>query len=571
MRANRGASQILFGMLPSQTVDLEGGVWRVSRWVDPVPISIDQATLRRTLLQAVKPWADHGNDGGISTLLYAQEEVQLVRVNELRGVSVERFPKQWRCRQCNRLTTASDRRCTCGSTRFAQMQFVAYHKCGRLQEPQLRRCRTHRQVAVRLPGTAAARELYFYCPECNRELSRGFPYKPCDCGTNERMDLNVHRSGVVFSPHYTVLVNPPDPTEAARLISTGGGARALDWVLNGLSGEDPSAGQQTVQGLEEMLIQTGLTPEFAKQMAQKALERGEVAEGSDGGRVDLPHDVRELAQEEAIDLMTALDRGRLRVQGMIDGSGPPLKALYESSYPPKIKRAGLANVELLTDFPVTTLAFGFTRDGRDPAETTLVPFRDRERGTIRVYGLQAHTEALLFQLDPLQVLDHLRKQGFSLPNTSDAKSARVELLKAVRIPHPGENEPQGLGEAVITLLHSYAHRLIRHLAFNSGIERDELSEYLLPHHLSLIVYASSRGDFVLGGLQSVFETALHLSLESFVAGETRCPLDPGCRAGGGACMACLHLGEPSCRWFNRFLDREVLFGENGFVSNAHHE
>ena len=30
-------------------------------------------------------------------------------------------------------------------------------------------------------------------------------------------------------------------------------------------------------------------------------------------------------------------------------------------------------------------------------------------------------------------------------------------------------------------------------------------------------------------------------------------------------MACLHLGEPSCRWFNRFLDRSSLFGEQGFV------
>ena len=33
-------------------------------------------------------------------------------------------------------------------------------------------------------------------------------------------------------------------------------------------------------------------------------------------------------------------------------------------------------------------------------------------------------------------------------------------------------------------------------------------------------------------------------------------------------MACLHLGEPSCRWFNRFLDRRVLFGKNGFLTGA---
>ena len=33
-------------------------------------------------------------------------------------------------------------------------------------------------------------------------------------------------------------------------------------------------------------------------------------------------------------------------------------------------------------------------------------------------------------------------------------------------------------------------------------------------------------------------------------------------------MACLHLGEPSCRWFNRFLDRSSLFGEHGFLDRG---
>ena len=131
------------------------------------------------------------------------------------------------------------------------MQFVAYHKCGNLIEPEIRRCGTHKQVAVKLPGTATARELYFYCPICNRTLHKGFPYRLCQCGSDEPIDLNVHRAGVVFTPHYTVLVNPLDPTEAARLVASGGGARALDWVLEGLPSSGPGDGQQTAQGLED--------------------------------------------------------------------------------------------------------------------------------------------------------------------------------------------------------------------------------------------------------------------------------------------------------------------------------
>ena len=41
MRVERGASQVLFGFLPEQTVDLEGRVWRVARWSDASVVALD--------------------------------------------------------------------------------------------------------------------------------------------------------------------------------------------------------------------------------------------------------------------------------------------------------------------------------------------------------------------------------------------------------------------------------------------------------------------------------------------------------------------------------------------------
>lgn len=99
----------------------------------------------------------------------------------------------------------------------------------------------------------------------------------------------------------------------------------------------------------------------------------------------------------------------------------------------------------------------------------------------------------------------------------------------------------------------------------AGIDRDALAEYLIPAHLAFIIYARSTSDFVLGGLQALYENDLHNSLGEFVRAEGRCPLDPGCLHSGGACMACLHVGEPSCRHFNRFLTREVLLGPDGYL------
>lgn len=424
-------------------------------------------------------------------------------------------------------------------------------------------CQVHRASAVRLPGTARAQELYFFCPECRRQLSQGFPFQPCPCGGSSGMKRNVHRAAEVFSPQYAVLVNPPDPADAARVRAHGGGARALEWVLTGLGATPPGGGAQTVEGLVQTLVQQGLSLDTARDLAERASERGEVTRGMDQGELGLPPATRERAEEEALNLVSAIGQGRVRIDELVQHTSPPLRTLYETGYREAMAGAALSNVELLTNFPVATLAFGFTRGGFDPKETMLRPFR--ERGGLRAYGMLSRTEALLFQLDPVRVLRWLRHQGADLPDTRDPREARLAILRATQIPRPTDEEPQDTGAATLTLLHSYGHRLIRTLAVSAGIERDGLAEYLLPHHLSLIVYASGRGQFVLGALQATFETSLHSLLERFVYSEARCPLDPGCRAGAGACMACLHLGEPSCRWFNRFLDRGVLFGTRGFL------
>jgi hypothetical protein len=565
MRVQRGASQILFGLLPNQTADLDGRIWRVVRWVDPVAIALDQDAVRAALLAAIAPWTATGNDDGLERELRARANVEVVQLNMDRGVLVEPFPQQWRCKGCGHIARSQDERCGCGGRR-AQMQFVAYHTCGASREPTLNRCRNHNAVAVRLPGTASAREIYFFCPQCRTPLTRGgFPWQPCNCGSADQMGLTVHRAAVVFSPRFAVLVNPPNPADAARLRAAGGGARALEWVLDGMREDDPTEGRQTRAGLVETFRQAGLSEETAERFAQEAVDRGEVDAG-DSDPVALPDAVREPAYEGALSLASAITGGRTRVADMVAGTTPPLRTLYEGAYGDAMHSAHLEGVELLANFPVATLAFGYTRGDLAPGAARLVPFR--ERGHIRAYGALSRTEALLFRLDPMLVHAHVVAHGHALPAVSNAREARLALLQNMVIPWPTEEQYQPLGGDLLRLVHSYAHRAIRWLAAFAGIERDGLAEYLLPQHLCFVVYAASRGDFVLGGLQAVFEASLHRYLDDFVSGESRCALDPGCRSGGGACMACLHLGEPSCRWFNRFLDRSELFGDDGFLRAA---
>ena len=565
MRVERGASQVLFGLLPGQTADLEGRIWRVASWQDPVPLQLDQGAVRAALTSAIAPWTATGMDDGLAAQLHARTSVDVVQLNLDRGVLVESFPDQWRCKQCGSIARKMQEACACGSTSRAQLQFVTYHNCGSSGPPSLPRCRVHGKVAVQLPGTATARELRFFCPQCHTTLSQGFPFQPCSCGDGGKL-VTVHRAAVVYSPRFAVLVNPPDPADAAQLRAAGGGARALEWVLRGMRTDDPTSGGQTLAGLIESFRQAGLTEETARELAQSAVDKGEADAGDGVEDSGLPDSVRAKAHEEALSLASAVRGGRINVSDLMEDAAPPLRTLYEASYHDALKKAHLEDVALLASFPVATLAYGFTRGDLAPGAARLIPFRDR--GQLRAYGSLTRTEALLFQLDPVLVLRHLIAAGHKLTRTDDRRAARLELLRQIDIPFATQEEFQELGGDLLKLIHSYAHRAIRRLAAFSGIERDGLAEYLLPHHLSFVIYAASRGDFVLGGLQAVFETNLHEFLRDFAEGESRCALDPGCRSGGGACMACLHLGEPSCRWFNRFLDRAELFGPRGFLTRS---
>ena len=252
------------------------------------------------------------------------------------------------------------------------------------------------------------------------------------------MSVTVHRAAVVFSPRFAVLVNPPDPAVAARLRAGGGGARALEWVLDGMTTDDPLAGRQTLAGLMEGFRQA----EPLRGDRPRTRTPGGRARGGRSRR-RRPHHAspgpspRTKAYDEAVSLASAVSGGRTRVADMVEGTTPPLRTLYEGAYGDAIRSAHLEGVDLLANFPVATLGFAYTRGDMNPGVARLVPFR--ERGHLRAYGSLSRTEALLFRLDPLAVHAHLIGIDHRLPPTSDARAARIALLERDGDPlaHPG--------------------------------------------------------------------------------------------------------------------------------------
>ena len=568
MRVSRGRSQVLFGFLPDQTVDLYGRIWKVDQWLHTKRSDVDTSSLVRELRKLASAW--DGNDSGYLENLFRGRTVVVQELTSGTTVKVEPFPNVWICSECKRYARNPASPCRCGASRWGQLPFVGYHECGSLREPYIPTCPTHRQVKIVLPGTASAAEILFQCPECNSVLRTGFGFPPCGCGSG-RMQFTVHRAASVFTPRTVVVVNPPSRQQVERLNQAGGPQRALSWAVGGMSQHSATEAPMTAQGLRERLLADQLPPDVVDAMVKAAVDSGALAEHGDQP-IQLPDAVLEQAEADAVTLAMGVATARTRLEDMVQSTEPFTERgeLYRTAYPSALRRAGIEALELVDRFPVLSGSFGFTRGKSEPGSSTLKPYRDRA-GNYIVYADSSETEAWLVRLDPERVGTWLRQRGHAIDPFTDARSARLSILRGCRVPERGEdvNTPTA-GSDLLTLVHSFCHRLLRRAAVFAGIDRNGLSELLVPTHAAFFLFASSRGDFVLGGLQAVFETELENLLEDFVNAEHRCPLDPGCTRAGGACMACIHIGEPSCRFFNRHLSREVLSGSHGFLRQAVH-
>jgi hypothetical protein len=113
--------------------------------------------------------------------------------------------------------------------------------------------------------------------------------------------------------------------------------------------------------------------------------------------------------------------------------------------------------------------------------------------------------------------------------------------------------------AVLTVIHSASHRMMKSLSARCGLNIDSLAEHLFPLNGAFLVYANKRSQFTLGGLEYVFRRDLADALTELTA-ETRCLFDPVCRDRETACTACLYVSEISCARFNSALSRKALFG-----------
>jgi hypothetical protein len=367
------------------------------------------------------------------------------------------------------------------------------------------------------------------------------------------------------------LLNPLSRSDYSHLTAehtfAAGIASCLGALPPGLAGlkaasADDTADENKIREAAGLLGYDDDSPELAKMLADFAASasprtswRDEVA------GLELADETLEPLGEECLQLSLARDAGALSIGELTTMSAGTALAARHATYPELLRRYGLVEVTLLRELPLAFLVPGFTRLGSTAdGQTRFNYFPATRKSRYEIYGQRVTTEGLLFRLDPKRVVRWLVTSGVvDDPKTKDA----LRWLMRVSVPVADLFNPTGhrITDAVLGLVHSASHRAMKALGVASGLHTDSLAEYIFPANAAFLIYANSRSEFVLGGLEHVFRYSLDQVLTDLDA-ERRCVFDPLCRhaPAGAACAACLHVSEVACSRFNTVLDRNLLWG-----------
>lgn len=237
---------------------------------------------------------------------------------------------------------------------------------------------------------------------------------------------------------------------------------------------------------------------------------------------------------------------------------------------------GMADMGLIREFDLCRFSFGYTRMESGPVLTgkrhdnmpvrlNLFPAVRQEGGTkTPIYVVQQGNEALYVRLKDEVVLAWLA--GLDCPDMfglAEGERIGARLLNQAwpmgpfldRLPR---NDKPPVYLYLYTLLHSYAHLLMRHMSEYSGLDLGSLGEYIFPADLAFVVYRNGT-TMDLGNLSAMWRNAGTPLLRAMLAPKaTQCGTGSLCTHRGGSCPDCTMVPETSCIAGNKLLSRSVL-------------
>jgi hypothetical protein len=237
---------------------------------------------------------------------------------------------------------------------------------------------------------------------------------------------------------------------------------------------------------------------------------------------------------------------------------------------------GIEDMGLVREFDLCRFTHGYTRMSTDPLieksdqqqmefSVRLNLFQALGNGKIPIYVVTQANEAVYVRLRPTVVYEWLRKVGVTdLPDWSsegDLKLGAHILQSAAPFgKYFSELDPgqPNTYRYVYTLLHTYAHSLMKAVAEFSGLDMGSLGEYLFPADLAFVVFRNGT-TMDLGNLSALWRNYNNVFLEHLLEPRSlMCGAGSLCDSSGGACPSCIVIPETSCVAANQLLSRSVL-------------
>jgi hypothetical protein len=242
---------------------------------------------------------------------------------------------------------------------------------------------------------------------------------------------------------------------------------------------------------------------------------------------------------------------------------------------------GMADMGLIRQFDLCRFSFGYSRmqsgpvledkRGMDmPVRLRLFPqVSAGDTSKWPIYVLQQGNEALYVRLREdavLKWLDSATGDHDKLQMTQERLGGAL-LCRTIQMNQYLDNLPESAQPSTYlytyTLLHSYAHLLMKYVSEYSGLDLGSLGEYIFPADLAFVVYRNGT-TMDLGNLSAMWRNSGNAMLKAMLGPKAAlCGTGSLCTHRGGACPDCIMVPETSCIASNKLLSRSVLRSVGG--------
>jgi len=485
----------------------------------------------------------------------------------LRVARVEDLPRRQQCALCR-------------TGRYQQLPYFQVHACGDLRELLIPACEDHPRGPVGFEDSASFYTAGFRCLTCRRPLKVEFRFCACrlewrvggDRSELSRTPVTARDTRAFFGHHLTMVsVGGSRLTDAMRspkgvhyaLGHYAGTVTELAGLADEARGRRRPADERGAEALRLLREQYPGMPEHlladltravqgsrGDEPALEATERLLSPATLDSARLDRRVMERAfLFAECAVDDLSGI-AGRMRQAGHTALAGRIDDGLGSAA------REGIARISVVRDFPVALVGYGYTREYRTPAKAKLAPLPHGDGDKLPLITVEARTEGLLVELDPLVLWRWCSVNGWTAapPAGADGEQASGWVLDQMYTSPQAE-----AATAIRRVTHAYSHLLMHALAYHSSYSSNSVAEYLLEQQASTLVYVAKYTSFNLGGLTALAEQHLQRWVESATESAWSCVHDPVCLSERGGCHKCLAVAF-GCERFNTGLDRGYLVG-----------